>query len=104
MNEAQTTLIHSVLDIKKNYEEPAFSPFSATFSKHSYFFRIIFSPDNVEKDNPLPNDKILDTTKLKAFADDNLNVAKKMISVFDIVQNTSGKGENTGYQHFLLFP
>ena len=23
--------------------------------------------------------------------------------VFDTVENTVGKGENTGYQHFLLF-
>ena len=24
--------------------------------------------------------------------------------VFDRVENTVGKGENAGYQHFLLFP
>ena len=29
----------------------------------------------------LPNDKILDMTKLKVFADDKINVAKMMISV-----------------------
>ena len=27
-----------------------------------------------------------------------------MISVFDKVENIVGKGENAGYQHFLLFP
>ena len=27
-----------------------------------------------------------------------------IISVFDKVQNVVGKGENAGYQHFLLFP
>ena len=27
-----------------------------------------------------------------------------MIFVFDRVENTMGKGENAGYQHFLLFP
>ena len=27
-----------------------------------------------------------------------------MISVFDSVENIVGKGENAGYQHFLLFP
>ena len=31
------------------------------------------------------------------------NVAKIMISVFDRIK-TVGKGENTGYLHFLLFP
>ena len=43
-------------------------------------------------------------TKLKAFADDKLNVAKMTISLFDRVENTVGKGENAGYRHFLLFP
>ena len=27
-----------------------------------------------------------------------------MISLFDRVENTLGKGENAGYQHFLVFP
>ena len=26
------------------------------------------------------------------------------ISLFDKVENTMGKGQNAGYQHFLLFP
>ena len=53
--------------------------------------------------NPIPNDKILDMTKLKAFADNKLNFAKMEISFCDRVENTIGKGENAGYQHFLLF-
>ena len=43
--------------------------------------------------NPFPHDKILDQTKLKAFADDKLNGAKMIISVFDRVENIVGKGE-----------
>ena len=43
--------------------------------------------------NPLPHDKILDQTKLKAFADDKLDVTKMSISVFDRAENTVGKGE-----------
>ena len=54
--------------------------------------------------NPLPNDKILDLSKLKGFADDKISVAKIMIYVFDEGENIVGKGENAGYQHFLLFP
>ena len=27
-----------------------------------------------------------------------------IISVFDRVENSVGKGENAGYQHFLFFP
>ena len=54
--------------------------------------------------NSLPNKNVLDRTKFKAFADDKLNVAKILIYVFDRVENIMGKGENAGYQHFLLFP
>ena len=43
-------------------------------------------------------------SKLKAFADNISNFAKMKISVFDRVENIVGKGENAGYQHFLLFP
>ena len=53
--------------------------------------------------NSLPNNKILDVTKLKAFADDKINAAQMMISVCDRVESIVGKGENSGYQHFLLF-
>ena len=54
--------------------------------------------------NSLPNDKILDWSKLKALADDKIKLAKIMIFVFDNIENMVGKGENAGYQHFLLFP
>ena len=42
--------------------------------------------------------------KLKAFAEENLNVIHVMELTFDRVENIAGKGENAGYQHFLLFP
>ena len=54
--------------------------------------------------NSLPNDKILDVIKLKTFADYKLKDTKLMISLLDGVENTVGKGENPGYQHFLLSP
>ena len=41
--------------------------------------------------------------EFKVFADDKSNLAK-MISVCYRVENIVGKGENAGYQHFLLFP
>ena len=53
--------------------------------------------------NSLPNDKFLNLTKFRAFADDKENVAKIMISVFDRVENIVGKGENAGHQHFFFF-
>ena len=51
-----------------------------------------------------PNNQILDVTKLKAIAENKINVAPMMISVFGRVENIVGKGEYAGYQHFLLFP
>ena len=51
----------------------------------------------------LANEKILARSKLKAFADDKKDVVKMMISILERVENTVGKGENTGYQYFLLF-
>ena len=54
--------------------------------------------------NPLPNNKILDVTELKAFADAKFNVDRMLTSRLDRVENTVGKEENDGYQHFLLFP
>ena len=43
-------------------------------------------------------------TKLKAFADNKLNVDRMTISLLHRVENAEGKGENAAYQHFLLFP
>ena len=53
--------------------------------------------------NSLPNNKFLDCSKFKAFAGDKLNLAKKMKFALGRVENIVGKGENAGYQHFLLF-
>ena len=33
-----------------------------------------------------------------------ISVFDRVISVFDRVKNIVGKGENAGYQHFLIFP
>ena len=54
--------------------------------------------------NSLPNDKILDVIKLKAFADDKSTIAEMTGSLFDRDENTVGKRENAGFQNFLLFP
>ena len=53
--------------------------------------------------NPLPGDKIPDCSKLKAFADDKINVNKNVTFLLRRVENILGRGENAGYQHFLLF-
>ena len=57
-----------------------------------------------QSEHSLPNDKSFDMYKLKAFADDKINVTEKMRFVLVRVENIVGKGENAAYQHFLLFP
>ena len=53
--------------------------------------------------NSLPNDKILDLSNLKGFADNNLNVNQKLKFALGRVENIVGKGENAVYQHFFSF-
>ena len=65
---------------------------------------------NMMNSIPLSNDKILDLSKLKAFSDDILYEAQTMKFVSGGIlsgkhlEHLVGKGENAGYQHFLLFP
>ena len=49
---------------------------------------------------------MIDWSKFKAFADDNLNVAKtaKFCICWREKKLSAGKGKYAGYQHFLLFP
>ena len=54
--------------------------------------------------NSLPNDKIQDLSKIKAFADDKIILTQKLKFVLERVENIVEKGENAGYQHFLLIP
>ena len=50
----------------------------------------------------LPNDKLLDLSKIKALAGDNLNVSKMAKFIFDRPENIMGKEENAG--SFNPFP
>ena len=54
--------------------------------------------------NPLPDDKILDSSKLKEFADDNFKFNENGRKLSKWVENTVGKGEIARYEQFLLFP
>ena len=64
---------------------------SAIFVTYKFQCKII-----KESIKPLPNDKFLDVTKLKAFADDKLNVDKMTISLYDRAGSTVGIKENVG--------
>ena len=52
----------------------------------------------------LGNNEILALSKLKAFADDKINVTQNIEIVFCRIKNIVGKEENTCYQYFLFFP
>ena len=54
--------------------------------------------------NSLRNDKTVDLSKLKAFADDKTDVSQKLKFALGRVQNVMGKRRKCCYQHFLLFP
>ena len=51
----------------------------------------------------LPNDKMLEESKLKAFADDKVIWTQKLKFVLGKIEHIVGKGEDAGYQHFLIF-
>ena len=48
--------------------------------------------------------KVKDKVKLTAFEDNTFKVAQMIKFLSEKVENNVGKGENAGYQHFLLFP
>ena len=54
--------------------------------------------------SPFPNDKFLDFSKLKEFADNNFKFDENCSKFSNRVENTVGKGEIAHYEQFLLFP
>ena len=80
-------------------ESPTFPRKLCTIQKAVFGLPSICNPFN-----SLPNHKYLDLSKLKAFADDKTNLTQKRKFVVGRVENIAAKGENAGYQHFLLFP
>ena len=53
--------------------------------------------------NPLPNNKIFGRDQTESICRRQIKFTKMTIFLSDRVENTVGKGENAGYQHFLLF-
>ena len=54
--------------------------------------------------DPLPDDKILDWSKLKQSSDDIFEFDGNSKNFSKLVENTVGKGEIARYEQFLLFP
>ena len=50
----------------------------------------------------LPNDKILDRSKLEACTDDKINMSENFEVVLWRVENIVKKGKNADFQHFLF--
>ena len=84
---------------------PALAPSCGVLVPKRYRVPICSSADTLSlcKVHSVPNDKILDWSKLKAFADDKLNEIEKLEFVLEWVEKMVGEGENAGFQHFLLF-
>ena len=53
---------------------------------------------------PFPKRQILDSSKLRRFADDNFNFAENGRKFFKLVENIVGKGEIAHYEQVLHFP
>ena len=54
--------------------------------------------------NPFPNDKILDSSKVKDFADDNIFIDEDGRKFSKTVENTVRKAKIARDEQFLLFP
>ena len=59
---------------------------------------------NLGSVNSLPDDKFLDSSELKKFAEDNFKFDENGRKVSKWVENTVGKAEIARYEKFLLFP
>ena len=56
-----------------------------------------------ERVNYRPNGQIFVLSKLKAFADNNLNMGHMIDTILERVENMVEKGENAGFHYFHLF-
>ena len=75
---------------------------------HSVFKRLILQTRKNQglfgKVLTLPRRQILDSSKLKEFADDNFEFNENGRKSSERTENTVGKGEIPQYEEFLLFP
>ena len=58
----------------------------------------------MHSNQPITRQQILDSSKLKKFADDNFRFDKNGRKLSKWVENTVGKGEIARNEQFLLFP
>ena len=87
----KTMLEKENLPVKSN-----FSFFHSVFNPYGEIYAIFIQP--------FPKRQVLDSSKLKQFADDNFEFDKNGSKFSKQVENTLGKGEIVCYEQFLLFP
>ena len=69
-----------------------------------FFFKMKWlNSSNIRRTNKEHTKKILEMSKLKAFADNKFDGTQNMKYAFQRVENIVRKGEKAEYQHFLLF-
>ena len=95
--------IKNILGKGENAGNQHFLLFPNVFSTASVL-SVVKNQDCAVNSLPFTKRQTLDRTKLKPFAEEKLNIINIIISLLHTVENTVGKGENAGYQHFLLFP
>ena len=80
--------------------------FQKTYVFGFFFFRLIENASLyvIVSLNLFPNDKILDSTKLKEFEDDSFKFDENDRKSSKRIENTVRKGEIARYEQFLLFP
>ena len=86
----------NLTSFKTAFQTSPFWVLNLNFIETGCYIHLIYSS--------LPNNIFLDWSKLKAFADDKINLTEKLKFVLGRVEIIVGKGENAGNQHFLLFP
>ena len=70
----------------------------------AFFFEVIKTQNCVVKHYSIPKRQILDSSKLKEFADDNFRFDKNGRKFSKRVENTVVKGGIARYEQFLLLP
>ena len=79
-------------------------PCFLTYYRIFYHTSLLCQFFQFERPYPFPKQQILDSFKLKQFADDNFKFDIYGLKFSKRVENTVGKGEIAQYKQFLLFP
>ena len=69
-----------------------------------YTFFKVFVEDSASMSSIFPKQQILDSSKLKDFAQDNFKFDEHGRKFSKQVENTVGKGEIARYEQFWIFP